>query len=45
MIDEEDVERPTLLEEIGVLEGLEVSKGPRLLPSPEMLEESLEGED
>lgn len=41
----EDTERPPLVEEMGILEGLEVTKGPRLLPSPEMLRDGFEDEE
>lgn len=41
---EEDMEKPALVEEMGLMEGLTISKGPRLLPSPETLQEVFEDE-
>lgn len=35
---DEEFEKPALVEEMGELEGLTISKGPDLLPPPEALE-------
>lgn len=41
---EEDAEKPALVEEMGLMEGLSISKGPQLLPSSEALQEVFEDE-
>lgn len=40
----EKTEKPALVEEIGLLEGLTITKGPRLFPEPETLQEAPEDE-
>lgn len=41
---EKDAEKPALVEEIGLLEGLTITKGPQLLPSPETMRDASEDE-
>ena len=41
----ENIEKPALVEEMGLMEGLKVTKGPRLLPPPEVFERECEDEE